>query len=132
MVFIYAKALFARSSDFAQKFCGINNRAIANHVHDMITSDARRHKMQVEFITVRGDNGVASVGPAIKTSHDVVVCGKHVREAALAFVAALFSQNCCDWHTAQIILQTKNIFKAVTPVPGILLLSRKQKAATID
>jgi hypothetical protein len=62
--------------------------------------DSRGNQVERKFLAI-GDNGVPSVGAAVKTNTDVVVGRKNVHNFAFAFIAPLGTEH-CD-HLAQLL-----------------------------
>ena len=64
----------------------VQRHAGADHIDDVAVEHARGQQVQRKF-TVIVDNGMAGVGAALKTNHDVAVLRHHVRDLSLAFVS---------------------------------------------
>ena len=83
-----------------EQVLAVQRHAVAQNVHHALPENAGGQQMQGKgalFI----DHGVAGVAAALIPHHHVIVVGKIVHHAALAFVAPVNTYNCTVCHYLQ-------------------------------
>src|ERR1035437_5122647 len=89
--------LTAEGLDLLDECLGIDDHRLAENASNPGTQDTRGDQMGDVFLPIDHD-GVAGVGAAPPSGHDLGVFGEQVYDLALAFIAPLSADNNYDWH----------------------------------
>ena len=93
----WVHARFEQLGDFPLENDRVNDHAIAHHIFGSGAKYATRNGVKHVLFSIK-NQGVAGIGPALKTRDDVIFRGEDIDNFAFAFVSPLQAQEHVNLH----------------------------------
>ena len=93
----WVDARFEQLGDFPLENDRVNDHAIAHYIFGSRAKNATRNGVQHVLFAIK-NQGVAGIGPALKTRDDIIFRGQDIDNFAFAFVSPLQAQEHVNLH----------------------------------
>jgi hypothetical protein len=94
---VHAHARLVQHLDLFDQHRRVNHHAAADQPYRVLREDPRRHEMNLERPELV-DDGMPGVVPAVEARHVIRLLRQKIHRLALALVAPLRTDHCCDCH----------------------------------